>query len=274
LNRHLTRIVNENQLQGFYPPQKLDQVVRRVAAVNFNVLSTFWTIPREIAFDLSALALYDVVFFCDDSGSMRIEERGERIDDLKLILERIAEVALQMDDDGIAVRFMNSPITADNVRSGAQVNSLVDSVNFNGLTPLGTQLQRKVIEPWVLEPLRRRTLTKPVLVIIITDGEPVGEDRNTFKRVVLDTKTQMAAMGYPASAVAFTVAQCGKDLGAQRFLAELDNDPGVGGMIDCVSYFELEAEEYAKKGVDLTPDLFLVKLCIGGIDKSYDEQDE
>ena len=44
--------------------------------------------------------------------------------------------------------------------------------------------------------------------------------------------------------------------------------------------------EMEKKGVTLTPDLWLVKLCVGGkyyfdsklttaaIDKSYDEQDE
>lgn len=38
---------------------------------------------------------------------MVFEERGERIDDLKLILGRVAEVATLFDDDGILVRFMN-----------------------------------------------------------------------------------------------------------------------------------------------------------------------
>ncbi|KAJ3217229.1 hypothetical protein HDU67_008251, partial [Dinochytrium kinnereticum] len=49
LSRHLGRIVQENGLQGFYPPQRLDQVVKRVARVDFSALSTFWTIPKEIA---------------------------------------------------------------------------------------------------------------------------------------------------------------------------------------------------------------------------------
>lgn len=40
------------------------------------------------------------------------------------------------------------------------------------------------------------------------------------------------------------------------------------------SYYELEAEEYKRKGVDLTPELWLVKLLCGAIDPSYDEQDE
>lgn len=61
---------------------------------------------------------------------------------------------------------------------------------------------------------------------------------------------------------------------AQSFLSELDNDPQIGKVIDAISYFELEAMEMEKKGITLTPDLWLVKLCVGAIDASYDEQDE
>ena len=43
--------------------------------------------------------------------------------------------------------------------------------------------------------------------------------------------------------------QVGKDQEAQEFLGRLDNDPVVGPMVDATSYFELEAEEYRKKGV-------------------------
>lgn len=67
--------------------------------------------------------------------------------------------------------------------------------------------------------------------------------------------------------------QTGKDMKAQTFLGELDNDAQIGQFIDATSYFELEAMEMEKKGVTLTPDLWLVKLCVGAIDKSYDEQD-
>ena len=70
------------------------------------------------------------------------------------------------------------------------------------------------------------------------------------------------------------ITQVGKDQEAQKFLAKLDNDPVVGSMVDATSYYELEAEEYAKKGVTLTPDLWLVKLMVGAVDSSYDEQDE
>ena len=69
------------------------------------------------------------------------------------------------------------------------------------------------------------------------------------------------------------LAQVGKDQRAQAFLGMVDNDPVVGRMLDATSYYELEAEEYARKGVKLTPDLWLVKLMVGAIDPTFDQQD-
>ena len=39
-----------------------------------------------------------------------------------------------------------------------------------------------------------------------------------------------------------------------------------GRHVDATSYYELEAEEYKRKGVTLTPELYLVKLLVGAID--------
>ncbi len=57
--------------------------------------------PLELAYDLATLALYDIVIFADDSGSMIFEEGGERINDLKFIMGRVAEVATLFDEDGM-----------------------------------------------------------------------------------------------------------------------------------------------------------------------------
>lgn len=86
--------------------------------------------PLEIAMDLCKLALFDVILYCDvslfillaldfllkilrmqDSGSMTFEEGGTRIDDLKLIVSRVAMAASLFDQDGIQVRFMNSRVS-------------------------------------------------------------------------------------------------------------------------------------------------------------------
>lgn len=68
--------------------------------------------------------------------------------------------------------------------------------------------------------------------------------------------------------------QVGKDQRAQAFLAKLDKSRDVGDVIDCTSYYELEAEEFRKKGIDMTVELWLVKMMVGAFDDSYDAEDE
>ena len=80
--------------------------------------------PMELATSLACVALYDIVIYADDSGSMIFEEGGERVSDLKLILGRVAEVAaglrcpsqsLQKHDVFIVAKTdeVNSPSAAD-----------------------------------------------------------------------------------------------------------------------------------------------------------------
>lgn len=236
-------------------------------------LAQRWNMPLELAYDLSTLALYDIVIYADDSGSMIFEEGGERIADLKLILAKVAEVATLFDDDGIMVRFMNSRTEGNGIRNAHEANSLVSQVNFTGMTPLGSRLEERVIRPFLASGVQGRNLEKPILVITITDGEPVGEPQNTVSNVIKNAKTLVSNSVYGPGAIAFEFAQVGKDTKAQAFLGRLDNDPDIGGMIDATSYFELEAEEYMRRGITLTPELWLVKLMVGAVDPTYDEQD-
>ncbi|KAH0412176.1 hypothetical protein KCU90_g18024, partial [Aureobasidium melanogenum] len=63
---------------------------------------------------------------------------------------------------------------------------------------------------------------------------------------------------------------------AREFLGKLDDDPVVGQLVDCTSNFENESAEMARANppVDLTPDLWILKLILGAIDPSYDTKDE
>ena len=67
-----------NSLQRFYPPQQLQAVAQRVAALDFQALAARWRMPVELALDFCSLALYDVILYCDDSGSMAFEVGGRR----------------------------------------------------------------------------------------------------------------------------------------------------------------------------------------------------
>lgn len=270
----LRSIVAVNKLQAFYPPNVLQRVIDRLSRVDFRALAAQWKMNLELAIDLSILSLYDTVIYADDSTSMKYADNGERIDDLKLILERVSEVATLFDDDGISIRAMNANVQGDNIRTAMEADRFVQSLRFSGMTPLGTQMENRILKPMVFEPVKRRTLQKPVLVITITDGEPTNEPEHKIFQVIKNAKKITTASQYGSGAVAFEFAQVGKDTEAQAFLGKLDTDRDVGAMVDATSYYELEAEEYKRRGVDLTPELWLVKLLCGAIDPSYDEQDE
>ena len=223
---------------------------------------------------------------------MAFEDNGERITDLKLILSRVAYAASLFDDDGISVRFMNwkpGPQEArmlDGIKSEQQVNDLVARVPFKGLTPLGTELRNQVIDPLIISKAHSGQLRKPVLVITITDGQPAGEPQNTLADTIRYTANELARLPQLGrGAASFQFAQVGNDLQARAFLSKLDQEPGIGDVIDCTSSeylladdflfgtkafmlisalpdFENEQEEMMKSvpPVDLTPDLW-VRSC-------------
>jgi uncharacterized protein YegL len=270
----LNQIVTTNQLQRFYSPQAVQALASKLdSRVNFRELAARWRMPLELALDLCSLALYDIILFADDSGSMAFEENGERIDDLKLIGNKVSEVATMFDDDGVLVRFMNSNTQGNSVRSAADVGALLASVQYSGLTPLASGMQSKVLQPIVYNLAATGQLQKPVLVMTITDGEPTDTPRDQIVQVIKEARARLAPQ-YGPKAVAFEFAQVGKDQRAQAFLAQLDSHPEIGNSIDCTSYFELESAEYQKRGVQLSPEMWLVKMMVGSIDPSYDEGDE
>lgn len=265
----LAKIVAANQLQAFYPPDKLAALTARVMQrVDFHSLAARWRMPVELAIDLAALALYDVVIYGDDSGSME-SENGERIKDLELIMAKVAEVATLFDEDGIEVRFINSDAQGNGIKSGSDASRLLQRLEYRWDTKLATQLEAKILGPMAYA----RQLAKPLLVITITDGEPSDKPQDKIVSVIQECRARLAPR-YGPNAVAFQFAQVGKDREAQEFLSHLDKHPQVGKMIDCTSYFELEQAEYAAKGIQLSVEAWLVKLMVGALDPEYDEQDE
>jgi hypothetical protein len=235
---------------------------------------------------------------------MQFEEEGSRIKDLRLILERVSFAATLFDADGISLRFMNTDLTgarnqqggplSDNVATEAQIEEIMRGVQFRGLTPMGTSLRKKVIDDIVLAKAAQNQLRKPVLVIAVTDGQPAGEPQNAVFdtiRYAFDTLQQRFPQ-YGRGGIAFEFAQVGNDEMAKKFLSKLDEDPQIGPMVDCTSSkfpalrililtndvvdYENEQEEMSRANppVDLTPDLWIIKLLLGAIDRSYDSKDE
>jgi len=63
----------------------------------------------------------------------------------------------------------------NHLTSEAQATQLISQIKFSGLTPLGTSLDQKVLQPFLLGPARAGQLRKPLLTIVVTDGAPAGE---------------------------------------------------------------------------------------------------
>ncbi|KAI8808120.1 hypothetical protein BJ742DRAFT_291269 [Cladochytrium replicatum] len=270
----INTIAQVNNLAAFYSPQSLSALGDWICQnVDFDQVAARWNMQVELALDLACLALYDIVIYADDSGSMVFEEAGSRIDDLKMIAAKVSEIATMFDTDGISVRFMKEQREGDNLRTPDECDALISSIRFAGMTPLGTALEQRVIRPFVIDRVNSQTMKKPVLVIIVTDGEPVGEPRDKLVSVISTARDYLSRTRYGAGAIAIEIAQVGKDLKAQRFLEEVDNHPVIGRYVDVTSYYELEEQEFKRKGVDLTPELWLLKLMVGAIDPSYDDKD-
>lgn len=171
---------------------------------------------------------------------MEFYKADGRIDDLKVMLTRTVSVATLFDDDGISVRFMNDvgqiqPRELDGITTEHQVEDLIKRTDFSGATPMGENLREKVLRPLV-EKAQRGQLQKPILVITITDGRPTDAPQNDIRAVIKATVDQLAqTTRYGSGVLSLQFAQVGLDSGAMEFLAQLDNDPLIGHLIDCTS---------------------------------------
>lgn len=173
-------------------------------------------------------------------------EHGKRIDDLRKIMKMVVNISMLFDEDGISIRFMNgwssNPAMdgvdmrrLDNIKDEQMIQYIVDRIQYTGLTPLGTELRNKVIDPMVLGPARSGQLQKPVLVITITDGSPT-DGEGVVQNVIQYASNELSRMPRCGpGAVAFQFAQVGNDQAARAWLAELDSDPRVGHLVDCTS---------------------------------------
>jgi hypothetical protein len=268
------RIVCLKKLHGFYSQQSLQNLINRACRHDYKTLMVQWGLPTlDMAVDLAVLGLYDIVIFGDDSGSMGTEEPKEdnlsRWEILKQVVKTIGFWSSLMDADGVVVRFINSQQEGNGISSAAEIDSIFRIVRPSGGTPLGEQLDAKIIRKIVVPVIQSQEIQRPVLVLILTDGEPTN--RNTVKQTIMNCRNFCAQTKYGENAVAFSFAQIGSDRNATQYLGELDKDANVGHLIDCTSEFSIEKEEC---GAGFTEAVWVVKLMIGAVDPAYDSSDE
>ncbi|KAJ6257571.1 hypothetical protein Dda_7356 [Drechslerella dactyloides] len=173
---------------------------------------------------LTKLALYDFVILCDDSSSMKFNtEHEDRISPLKKTLEKIAEIATLIEPSGISIRFLNYKKDGawDNLKGMKDMNPLLKKVPWAGATKLGTVLNKKIVQPLVIEKVNNGTFKKPLIVVIITDGKPERESPGTFNKTIMDCKNSKEVQSFGEAAVVFVLSRVGSAAGAEKFLTSL-----------------------------------------------------
>lgn len=113
------------------------------------------------------------------------------------MVERIARVATRIipENMGIDLRFINARNAFTDCRED-QIPTNMKMVTPRGSTPLGKNLQERILGPLIHDPIERGVrLERPYLISIITDGRP--DDQELFINALRDCKFALDEAGYP-----------------------------------------------------------------------------
>ncbi|KAM0553831.1 hypothetical protein ACHAPJ_007177 [Fusarium lateritium] len=214
-------------------------IPRRVASPSPS-LSSITSAEDKYAF----LSTFDTIFVIDDSGSMA----GRSWREVREALSSIAPICTSHDPDGIDVYFLNhrassvgtgtqAPSGYYNIRDAAQVQRLFDSVRPSGSTPTGARLH-SILKPYVSHVSRRPDnldSTKPVNIIVITDGCPTDDPES----IIVHHAKKLDQIEAPPHQVGIQFFQVGNERGAAKALRELDDDlaeQGIRDMVDTATW--------------------------------------
>jgi len=190
------------------------------------------------------LAKYDITVAIDRSGSMGTKDDTtggkSRWDFAKEAAGSLARKAATIDTDGIDIGiFGGSMVKMYNNVTGTDelLNQIFTENEPDGGTPTD-QMISKVVDKYLTDKAAGKN-PKPVLLAIITDGEP--SDRKATKNVLVKAANSIDADGE----IAITFLQVGNDSSAAAFLQELDDElvPKMNAKFDIVDTKKLEGAE-------------------------------
>lgn len=229
--------VADSQLQKFF---KEDSALTQTVASNALRLhddGRSFPVTQQNVRRLIRLSLYHPVIYCDDSGSMALDEPRSRWDLLRDAVHRIASITTRVLPSryGISLRFINAQYAnKDNIPPSGISNAL--PTEPSGGTALGTNLKWNVLQPLVYDILQRGDLLqRPLMICIITDGCPDYDDNPTFENAILECRQLLVNSGYEPTAVRFCVNQIGGDEESTSFLEQLRTNTQIQDVVYCTT---------------------------------------
>ncbi|OWB84266.1 hypothetical protein B5S33_g2908 [[Candida] boidinii] len=279
------RLINKPSNKGykkFYSRDEdiLDLLLREQCLPRIRRIANRFKVPRQehLFYDLAQVCLFDIIFYIDNSGSMA---NGKRLQQLKQFLTLFMKINVSSNPlkirilnnhDKISYQLSSIGIDLNNITTIDQLETLFDVMTVSGTTPLATNLDKLILIPEVEQ---KKFLSKPLLIIIFTDGAPYGDGPNTLQKSIKRCQNRLSNLGYSPKSVCYQIAQIGDDTAAGDYLDSLDDDRTIGDVIDCTSPIEKEMRQMRRKNPDLSTEVnYVKKLILGAIDISYDSMDE
>lgn len=94
---------------------------------------------------------------------------GPRIATLKKVMKAVGEVYTHANVDGVnQVKFLN--VAKGKLNVTGDKTGFLDTHKWGGVTRIGSELKRKILDPRVYSKTADVPMTKPLLVVVITDG--------------------------------------------------------------------------------------------------------
>lgn len=208
------------------------------------------------------LTSFDTIFLIDDSGSMA----GRSWRETGAALETITPICTARDADGIDLYFLNhqdSPFYK-NITSPSTIIEIFQSVRPSGGTPTGQRLNA-ILKPYLKQYEKNPETTKPINIIVITDGEPTDD----VESPIIAAAKKLDKLEAPAWQVGIQFFQVGKEAGAREHLKQLDDglkeisgDDELRDMVDTVPFMGDGDTELSATGI--------LKCVLGSVNRRLD----
>ncbi|QYS93868.1 hypothetical protein H0G86_001233 [Trichoderma simmonsii] len=230
----MMKFINETGLDDFFMEgdQFLEMVAKKAVELQGMVGNQLKT--KHIQ-DITHLSLYQLVFYCADSGSMK---QGTRIADQIEFVRRAARIStlLVPEGYGTGLRFMNDTRQMELKLNVEQVEEIMKATKAGGKSRIGTYLKQKILQPLVYDVINKGAkLERPIFIFCITDNVIIGETVNSFRNAIINCYKFLIEYKYHPNAVRFQISQIGNDSGATDFLETLRNDEALEDMLFCTS---------------------------------------
>ncbi|KAF2634485.1 hypothetical protein P280DRAFT_413668 [Massarina eburnea CBS 473.64] len=184
---------------------------------------------QELMPKTTQVTMHQQVIYCDDSGSM---QNGKRWDSQAELVNRIARITTRIlpAKEGVALRFINQGSNDDPTLNFEQIREALQRAKWGGSTPIGTNLRSKILQPLVYDKLSSK-LERPLLISIITDGNPYPEPRSTLVDAIVECGDKLEGADYPRESVKFVIGQVGSADDATHFLQDIANESKIRDVV-------------------------------------------